>query len=151
MATYTSSISTRTNGQKILRGWFNEIKTVLASLESFFGTGYLGETSFTVANNNASPASVTGLVVNKDNYKSAHVFVEIRRKTDTTEVISNGRLILQYRDLDTDWELLDELSGDDDGVTFTITSAGQVQYVSDNMSGSDYVGTMKFKGLVFSA
>ena len=148
---YFSSIPVRENGQTFFYSWFNSLRTAGIAVESFLGGGFIGETSFTLANNQSAAANVTGLVMSSTSYKSAHIYAEVRRKTATTEVISNGRLIIQYRDLTTSWELLDELSGDDDGVVFTVNSSGQVQYTSDNMSGGSYTGTIKFRAITFSA
>lgn len=145
-----SAISVRSNGQKILYDWFNTIRTAGVALEAFVGAGYIGETSFTLANNTVSVANVTGLVISSSSYKSAHIYAEVRRKTDSVEVISGGRLIIQYRTLTSAWELLDELSGDDDGTVFSVTSGGQVQYTTDNQSGSNYTGTIKFKVITFA-
>jgi len=106
----------------------------------------------TIANNQGSPSDVTGLLLDKTSYKSAIVLCEIRRKTTTNEAITVGLLHLYYRALSDDWELIDELGGDpDDGVTLTVTAAGQVQYISDSMSGSSYTGTMKFRVLAIPA
>jgi hypothetical protein len=39
----------------------------------------------------------------------------------------------------------DDFSGQNAGVTFTITSGGQVQYISSDLgAGANYVGTLKF-------
>jgi hypothetical protein len=147
-----STISVRANGQKILYSWFNALRTAGMALESFLGGGYVSETSFTIANNQSSPADVTGLLFNKDSYTSVHVYAEIRRKTNSNEAVSTGVLKLIWMAATSTWEILDELGGPvDDGVTFTITASGQVQYASDNMAGTGYVGTMKFKAITFAA
>ncbi len=144
------SIPLRANGQKFYYTWFNLLRTAGIALENFLGPGYIIETNFALANNTASPTNVTGLLILSASYKSAHIYAEVRRKTDSVEVISSGRLIIQYRTLTSSWELLDELSGDDDGAVFTVTSGGQVQYTTDNQSGTNYTGTIKFKVITFS-
>jgi stress response protein SCP2 len=145
-----SAIPVRSNGEKFYYSWFNLLRTAGVALEGFLGAGYIGETSFTLANN-TGPANVTGLIIDKTLYKSAQIFAEVRRKTATNEAISNGKITIQYRDNTTTWELLDELNGDDDGVVFTVNaSTGQIQYTSDNMSGTGYSGTIKFKVMTFS-
>jgi hypothetical protein len=147
---YFSSIPDRSNGQKFLYSWFNSLKAAGAAVEAFLGGGFIGETSFAIANN-TGPANVTGLIIDSTLYKSAHIFAEVRRKTDSSEAISNGKITIQYRDNTTTWELLDELNGDDDGVTFTVhATTGQILYTSDNMSGSSYSGTIKFKVMTFA-
>jgi hypothetical protein len=144
------AITDRANGANIPASWFNTLRDAGVALENFLGGGFVAETSFTIANIQVAPANVTGLVFNSASYKGAQVFVEVRRRTGTNESVSIGRLLLFYRENTAAWDLVDELGGDDDGVTFTITAGGQVQYISDNMSGSGYVGTMKFKAITFS-
>jgi len=130
--------------------WWNALKTAGEAIEGFLGTGLVAETAFTVANNQVGAASVTGLVVDKTLYKSAKAFVEVRRKTDTNEVVCNGLLTLIYRDLTSAWEVVESWDGDAHGLTLTITAGGQVQYASDNMSGANYTGKLKFKLMTFS-
>lgn len=144
-----ATITTRQNGQKVTYSWFEALKTAGVAIENFLGGGFLVETSFTVANNQSSAANVTGLVFDKNSYKSAYIMATVRRKTNSNEAVSVGRLIAIYKDASSTWELIDELGGDDDGVTFSITAAGQVQYTSDNMAGTGYTGTMRFKALTF--
>ena len=45
------------------------------------------------------------------------------------------------------WEIALASHVDDAGVNFTITSAGQVQYSSTNMSGASYAGTLRLKNI----
>lgn len=118
-----------------------------------FSTFYIPETTFTIANNQASAASVTGLDLDESIYKSYIIFAEVRRKTDSSEVVSVGQIMAFYYDSTSSWleNIIDQLSGDDDGVTFSITAAGQIQYVSDNMAGSNYSGQMTFKAIGFGA
>jgi hypothetical protein len=144
------TIPERLNGQKILYDWFNALRGAGVDLEAFVGSGYIGETSFTIANNQGAAANVTGLSFNSASYKAAHIFVRIQRKTDSSENVSVGVLKAMYRAATTTWEILDELGGDFTGVTFSITSGGQVQYTSTNQSGSNYTGTMKFKAITFA-
>lgn len=145
-----TSIPERTNGQKIFYDWFNSLRTAGIAVETFLGGGYVGETSFTIANNQGAAANVTGLVFASASYKAAHIFVKIQRKTDSSETVSVGVLKVMYRTATTTWEILDELGGDFTGVTFSITAGGQVQYTSTNQAGTNYTGTMKFKALTFS-
>jgi hypothetical protein len=146
-----SSIPIRSNGQVFYHHWFNSLRTAGLAVETFLGAGFMQETTFTIANNTAVAANVTGLVFSSASYKSAVIYCEVRRKTSTNELISNGMLRVYYRDLTSTWELLDELGGDDDGVVFSITSAGQVQYTSSNVSGTSYTGKLTFKAITFAA
>jgi hypothetical protein len=152
MAAGASSIPVRENGQKVAYDWFNPLRTALIALEGFLGTGFISETSFTIANNQGAAANVTGLVLDKASFKSGKVTAEIRRRTDSNELIAVGTFAMIYRAGTDSWELAgEEWCGDAHGVTLSITPAGQVQYTSTNVSGSSYSGTMKFKAESFSA
>jgi hypothetical protein len=41
--------------------------------------------------------------------------------------------------------LSDDYSGQNAGVTFSITNGGQIQYTSSNISGTGYVGTLEYR------
>jgi hypothetical protein len=109
------------------------------------------ETSFALANNQIVAANVTGLSFNSASYKSAHIYTEVRRKTDSNEAVSNGILRVMYKDSSSAWILIDELGGDDDGITFSITTGGQIQYTSNDLLGTNYSGKVTFKAITFSA
>lgn len=42
------------------------------------------------------------------------------------------------------WSLAQTVSGDDTGVTFVVTDAGQIKYTSDDLSGTNYLGQIRF-------
>jgi hypothetical protein len=130
--------------------WWNSLRAAGVSLMNLLGGGYIEETSFAIANNNATPANVTGLSVASASYKGALVMASIRRYTDSSEVSAIGFLHLSYRVKSSTWDLTPDLPGDATGVTFSITAAGQVQYVSDNLAGANYYGNMNFKLLSFT-
>ena len=111
------------------------------------------QTTFTIANNQASPANVTGLSFSSASHRGAIVEYDITRKTATasSEVRAIGSLILVYRTETSSWSMEEQSNHDDVGVTFTVTAGGQVQYTSTNISGSSYVGTMNFFSRVFNA
>jgi hypothetical protein len=142
-------IPIRQNGQVFLYSWFNSLRSAGVLLEQFIGEDYIPNQEFSLANNQSSAANVTGLLLDKDDYQLALIYVGVKRSTDSVEVMSGGILTAVYRTLTNTWELLDQLNGDDDGVTFSITSGGQVQYTSDNMSGTGYAGTMQFRAMTF--
>jgi len=102
----------------------------------------------TIANNQSSAANVSGLSLDSSSYKSVKIFFELRRKTDSEELVSNGYLTAIYKDSTAAWEITGEgtIDGDDDGVSFSMSGAN-VQYTSTNMSGGNYTGTMRIKSL----
>jgi len=145
MADISTSIPVRANGDDVFAEWFNILRQWLIYLA---GGGAIGETQFTVANNQASAANVTDLVFSSASHRGAVVEMDVTRKTDTasSEVRCRRELTLAYRQESASWVILDEtVFGDYDGLTLTITAAGQVQYVSTNIAGANYVGKMNFR------
>lgn len=147
---YWDEIPERPNGGTAIADWWNIFRTKLIG---YFGAGGIGETSFTLPNNQSSATDVTGLSFSISSVRSAIVTYEVSRKTDTalSELRSIGRLFLAYRAQSSAWEILNQQeNGDDSGVTFTVTAGGQVQVATTNIAGSNYVGTLKFKGESFN-
>lgn len=103
--------------------------------------GDIAETSFSMANDQSSAADVTGLAFAPATVRSfrALVSVEIDATADLFEV--HELLGIQKG---SDWDLSVQATGDDSGVNFTITTAGQIQYTSSNVSGF-VSGDIKFR------
>lgn len=100
--------------------------------------------SATIINNQVTPVSIAGLSFAGST--SGRFIYEIRRSTDSSDIECTGNVDALY--IDGDWELSEyNMLGDASGVTFSITSGGQIQYISSNMSGSNYSGTITFREL----
>jgi hypothetical protein len=98
--------------------------------------------SATILNNQASPISIAGLSFSGST--SGRFIYEIRRSTDSATIECSGNVDALY--IDSTWQLSEyNRLGDDSGVVFSITSGGQIQYTSSNMSGSGYSGTITFR------
>jgi len=107
-------------------------------------TGDINQTSFSAANNQASPANVTGFAFANANVRSfkALVSIHIDATVDLDEVVE-----LTGVQAGGDWYLSPVFTGGDtSGVEFSITSAGQVQYTSTNVSGF-VSSTIKFRAI----
>lgn len=106
-------------------------------------------TELTIANAQTA-ATLTGLLLDSTSYKSVRIFGELRRKTDSSEVVKNGWLVAVYKDSTAAWEITEELQGegDDVGVTFAMDGS-QVEYTSSNQTGGNYTGTFKIKEVRF--
>lgn len=100
--------------------------------------------------NTKTNENLTGLTLDSTSYKSVRIFGELRRKTDSSEVVKNGWLVAVYKDSTAAWEITEELQGegDDVGVTFAM-SGSQVIYTSSTISGGNYTGTFKIKEVRF--
>lgn len=125
------------------------VKVTVAELLSSVVVGSPGdieETSFSLANNQTTPANVTGLAFANGVVRSfeALVSVQIDAASDLFEVFK-----LYGIRRGADWQMSVESTGDDSLVAFTITSSGQVQYTSGNFSGF-VTGLVKFRALTTS-
>lgn len=100
--------------------------------------------------NNQTDANLTGLILDSTSYKSVRIFGEIRRKTDTQELVRNGWIVAVYKDSTAAWDITEEPQGegDDVGVTFDMDGS-QVTYSSTDVTGGNYTGTFKIKEVRF--
>lgn len=125
-------------------GWAEEVTTVLSGVQ---GADDILPTSFNIANNISAATDVVGLIFNPTTVRSAEVSYAIYRKTDSAELSETGKLNVVYKnggDTGNKWQVGQTIVGDDAGVTFTMTDAGQIQYISTNVSGVNYSGQIRF-------
>jgi len=116
--------------------------TIAASAQG--ATGDIAMTTFSGANNVTTAANVTGLAFANASVRSfvAQVSVYIAATTSLYELfqltgIQNG----------TGWYLAVSSTGDTSGYSFSITTAGQVQYTSTNVTGFTS-GNVRFRATV---
>lgn len=124
-------------------GWAEEVTGVLNNLLS---SNDILETSFSIANNQTTPADVTGLVFNAGSVRGGEVSYAIFRISDINPSgnAEYGKMHVLY-DNNSGWELsVGDVVGNSN-VTFSITPAGQVQYTSSDIDPLNYIGVMKFK------
>lgn len=98
----------------------------------------------TLANNQSSVADVTGLLFDGVATRSVLIKFAIYRNTSGSEQESTGNISLGYKTTAADWTISTEGFQGNAGITFSVTSSGQVQYISTNMAGTGYVGTVKW-------
>lgn len=93
-------------------------------------------------NNQAVGIDLEDLILDSSAYRSAKVFFEIFRKTDSSERVANGYLTATYKESTATWDITPAgvFDGDEHGVEFEIDSTGQIAYTSDNMAGANYEG-----------
>jgi len=106
------------------------------------GSGNTG--SETITNNVAAPQSLSSLLFNGASIRSVTINYSVYRSTDTNEVAENGTLRLIYKTTANTWLVNQVYNGEASGVVFTVTSAGQIQYTSDLITGTGYVGVLKY-------
>lgn len=145
-----ADITSRVNGTKILYSWFDALRDAGLRLETLLGgSDLITETAFTIANNQSSAANVTGLVFNHGSVGAAFIDYWIKRVTTSSGAVERteaGRLLVSWDLSAATWRIVPVGSGpDESGVSFSITSAGQVQYTSDSITGTPSVSKMKFR------
>jgi hypothetical protein len=108
--------------------------------------GDITETSFSAANNQAAPANVTGFAFANGTVRAFTALISIyidatssKYETYTIDGIQKG----------SDWFISQTATGDDSGITFSITSAGQIRYTSTNSAGF-VSSTIKFRAITVS-
>jgi len=100
-----------------------------------------------IVNNQAGALDITDLVFDKADYKGAQIKFDIHRETDSSNEQESGIIFITHDPKDDAWHI-DLLSHfDDAGVVFSITAAGQIQYVSDDLSGANYDGDLRITGI----
>lgn len=116
----------------------------VASASSIYITD--SETSFTIANNQSSAASITGLLFDPISTRSFSLDYVIYRQTDTASsaLAQVGQLRGVYNTQASTWFMSDDFSGQNAAVTFSIQPSGQIQYSSSNIAGANYVGSLKY-------
>jgi hypothetical protein len=105
------------------------------------------ERSFQLANDVSVAADVTDLKVNARGVSQAFVDYLVQRVTtggSAVELIETGYFTLSYRPASESWDLEqpDPDLPDDSGVTFSVTTAGQVQYTSTDIAGDPSISRM---------
>lgn len=130
----------------------SDVKEALQALETEIETlpvgsaGDISETSFSMANNQVAAANVTGLAFASGVVRSftALVSVEIDATADLYE-----QFTLNGINKGGSFDMSVYAVGDNSGVTFSITSAGQVQYTSGDVPGF-VSGAIKFRAITTS-
>lgn len=109
------------------------------------GSGGLTQATQSISNN-VSNTSITALLYSSASQRGAFVDYLVDRGTDTaaSKVQQIGRLLIRYDSQTSDWFISDSNLQGDAGVTFTITSGGQVRYTSSNLAGTNYFGNIYF-------
>lgn len=148
MSTTFLSIPIRGNGQDIDNDWFNTLRQAGVDLESYIGS-FIAETGFNIANNQGSPADVTGLLFDSSIQGAAFIDYEIYRNTTgggATKLKEAGNFMVSFTPGGSPvWDIGARQFIGDAQVDFTITALGQVQYTSSNISGTADVSRMRFK------
>jgi len=132
--------------------WGSDLSDLLVAITNVLnftvGLSDILLTNFTVANNQASVADITGLSFDSTVVRSAIISYSLYRSTASSELSECGQIYVTYLSTAATWTIAQNFTGLS-GVVFSITNAGQVQYTSSNLSGASYVGKLKFTAKSF--
>jgi hypothetical protein len=109
--------------------------------------GDLNEDTFSLADNQAVAANVTGLAFANGVTRGAKIEYTVVIDA-TADLYEKGMLEVVQRGAD--WVIARDFTGDDSLVDFDITAAGQIQYTTPAYAGF-VSGTMKFRAQTLSA
>lgn len=141
--TFDLPIADGTSGQFLQTDGSGQLSFASVSTGS---PGDIAQTSFSLADNQASPANVTGFAFANASVRSFDALVSVSIDA-TSDVFETFKLLGVQRG--SDWSLSVESTGDDSGVAFSITNAGQIQYTSSSYAGFAS-GTIKFRAVVLN-
>lgn len=122
--------------------WSVEVTRVLNSLS---GPSDILETTAIIDNNQPTPQPIGGFFFDPVSVRSFSVQVSVYRVYGSNEVAE----ALTFNGLNlggSGWLIQVDGIGNS-GVTLDITNLGQVTYTSTNLVGSDYSGTIRFRGI----
>lgn len=135
-----SNISTVTFSGQVLSGVGSPSVSTDAATKGYVDGVVPAEGSFSGANNQVSPANVTGFAFANASYRSFDSLVSIYvDATSPLYEVYNLRGVQKG----SSWDLAQASNGDDSSVLFSITNAGQIQYTSGNYAGFNAL-TIKF-------
>lgn len=125
-----------------LTEYLTEIANVLNSVN---GPSDILESSATINNNVSVATDIPGFFFDTNTVRSFSIRGNIYRKIDTTEYFEEFTFTGLYKGA-AGWDTTQQ-GMSDSGVTFSITSLGQVQYISTNLVGTGYTGLIKYRGV----
>ena len=108
------------------------------------------EQSFELVNNQASAADVVGLQLNGAKTSTAiieYIIQRITTSTGATELVEAGVKQAVFKPVSNSWSLLTigTPGPSASGVTLSITSLGQVQYTSSNITGTALISKFTYR------
>lgn len=140
-----SAIPVRENGQDAIAGWWNLLRTAGIFLENLVGAGAVAPTSFAIADNQSAAADITGLLFAGATYRKVIIDWYCFRATDSENKAGGGTLEMVYNPTAATWDYAELPGSGEAGLTLSCTAAGQVQYVSDDMTGTYDTANSKIK------
>jgi len=121
------------------------LSQLLTAINSKVGAGGV-QYSQAIVNNQAAPLDITNMLFDSNTIKSVAIDIDLHRQSDTgsSELDEKGTLYAIFDSVAGNWRSSLDSKFDDALVVFTITAAGQMQYTSSDITGSNSVGTMRY-------
>lgn len=129
-----------------LTDFFEAISKVLSTVQQ---PNDLVTQSATIFNNQVTAVNINGFTFNTAQVLTINAEYIVKRTTVSPAVslVESGSIKGNFDGAN--WSISREQVGDS-GVEFTITSAGQIQYTSSNLTGTSYTGQISYKAKVFN-
>lgn len=124
-------------------------EAVTDALETVQQRNDIPNTTATILNNRTSATSVTGFLFDTSEVISINSEFIVTRTTDSPAATLVESGFIQGNFNGSDWSITITSTGDS-GVSFDITSGGQITYTSSNLTGTNYSGEIRFKAKVFN-
>lgn len=120
-----------------------QVDSLIAGITS---PGDLEEGSYSFSNSQIVPEDITGLAFSNSVVRSFKATISV-----SIDATSNFYEVYEINGIqkDSEWDISVSSSGDDAGISFSITNAGQVQYTSASYAGF-VTGVMKFRATTTS-
>lgn len=124
--------------------WASAVSDALAGVQQ---PNDITTTTAVINNGQASYANIAGFSFDTSEVISINGEFIVKRSTDSNNLVESG--VIRGNFDGTAW-VVTQTSQGNAGVTFDITSGGQVQYISSTITGANYVGIIIFKAKVFN-
>jgi hypothetical protein len=133
--------------------WWNILRLAGIRLEQILGSAIYPETQQSITDS-SSATNITGLLLNSTLNRAAKIHLTYTRDDGTNQRRGWVDIYVWYNSKRAAWGISVTETGEDctagacvsagSGLTFTITSGGQVQVASDSMGGT-HVGKIRWK------
>jgi len=139
--------------QRKERGWGDEVTNwaiaISKAVDDLTVAGDIKLITVSVNNNQVAPIAVPNLRFDTVVNRHAIIDYAVYRIKGSDELSQAGQIYLTYKSSAGTWEIADNTVGDA-GIVFTVTSQGQVQYTTTNLTDvGTYTGKMSFRGRAF--
>ena len=124
--------------------WAEAVTTALQTVQQ---PNDVPVTTAAILNNIAIPTSILGFSFNTSEVIAISGEYIVRRTTDSQNLVQNGKIEGNFDG--NAWNIVHEHINSA-GISFDITSSGQITYTSTLITGTNYFGEIIFKAKVFN-